>query len=116
VVDFDAVHVRQQPDDTLAAHRQHRHHRARNMNHWEAPRQNIPSRRIARRFHGLSHLSMRGPWRADHDLVHPDGKTVAADHAHRDHGPNQDRENEEREQFLPPGIERRGTILSIGVV
>jgi hypothetical protein len=59
---------------------------------------------------------IRGSRRADHDLVHPDKKTVTADYAHRDHRPNQDRENDEREQFFAPAIVRRSTILRAGGV
>jgi len=58
----------------------------------------------------------RRAWRPDYDLVHPYGKSVGADHAHRNHRPNQYREKEEREQFLPPGIVRCDSVLGVGAV
>jgi hypothetical protein len=51
-----------------------------------------------------------GSRRADHDLVHPDKKTVTAGHAHRGLRPNQHRENDEGEQFFAPAIARRSMI------
>src|SRR4051794_15125912 len=64
----------------------------------------------------MASLLMRGSRRADHDLVHPDGKPVAADDADRDHRPDQDRENDEGEQLLAPTIGRRHAILRFGAV
>lgn len=56
-----------------------------------------------------------GVWRAgrsENDLKHPNNKAVASDDTHGDHGPDQDRQNEEREQFLAPSAARH-SILEI---
>jgi hypothetical protein len=49
-------------------------------------------------------------------LVHPDGKTVAANDTHRDHRPDENREHEECEQFLTPTIARRNVIVRIAIL
>ena len=63
----------------------------------EAPCQQTSSCRVIR-FHVP--VLVWGSWWPEDDFQHPDKKAVTADHADRDNGPYENRENEKCEEFL----------------